>query len=531
MITPRDYQQAAINSIFDYFETNDGNPVVAMPTGTGKSIVIGGFAHIAMNRFPGVKFLVLTHVKELIAQNAKALKAMWPNAPIGIHSAGLKQRDIHMPIIFGGIQSIKNHAAAIGHIDVLFIDECHLLSPNGDTMYQKFIADLRVINPKLKVVGFSATPWRMRQGRITDGSLFTHVCCDQTTLEWFDWFIRAGYLVPPIPKRTNVQFDVSKVGLSNGEFALGELQRAVDKDDVTTAVLRELCEFGYNRNKWLVFASGIEHSEHLAAGLMQFGIPAASIHSQITSDERDKRLRAFHNGELRCLTNNNVLTTGYDHPPIDLIGMMRPTLSVALWVQMVGRGMRPSVETGKQNCLVLDFAGNTPRLGPINDPVIPKKGKPGGGDAPVKICDVCGCYNHARVRFCEGCGAEFETKTTIFKTAGTDELLRSDAPIFDDFKITRVFYDRHEKPGSPMMMRVRYVCGLQQFSEYITLEHPGYAGARARDWWRQRYHEEPPKTTNDALRFSSQLRVPTSIRVWVNKKYPEVVACNFETYQ
>ena len=139
----RDYQEDAIQSIFDYFEAKRGakraNPGVAMPTGTGKSWVIGGFTHRAIERYPSTRMLMTTHVKELITQNAKALLKIDPSLPLGIYSAGLNQRDYMQPIIYGGVKSIVNNLEAFGRRDLMLIDEGHLLSPKASSGYQTII--------------------------------------------------------------------------------------------------------------------------------------------------------------------------------------------------------------------------------------------------------------------------------------------------------------------------------------------------------------------------------------------------------
>lgn len=258
-----------------------------------------------------------------------------------------------------------------------------------------------------------------------------------------------------------------------------------------------------------------------------------ATHSKLSDKENDKRIEAFKAGELTALINNNKLTTGFDHPPIDLIGMLRPTMSPGLWVQMLGRGTRPSPATGKANCLVLDFAGNTKRLGPINDPIKPRKPGQKGGDAPVRICEACGVYNHASARWCVACATEFTFENKLFKTAGTDELLRSDAPIVEMYDVQYVTYALHEKKDKegkllkPPSIRVTYFCGLLKFEEWVCLEHGGMAGKKARDWWRQHHTEEPPLTTYQALQKQSELRTPKRIRVWVNKPLPEVLGSEY----
>ena len=520
----RYYQREAINSIFDYFTKKDGNPLLALPTGTGKSILIAQFVKEVMNFYPKQRFLMLTHVKELIEQNAKTLYKVWSTAPLGIFSAGLKKKDVIMSIIFGGRDSIVNNIGALGHRDLLLIDECHLLSPKDDTSYHKIISGLKAINPKLKVIGFTATPFRLGQGMLTDGGLFTDICYDITSYKEFNRLIQEGFLAPLIPKRTDIELDVSSVGISNGDFKKNDLQIAVDKAEITQAALNELVAQGQDRRSWLIFASGVDHAEHIAETLIRMGVDCAAVHSKMPTDERDKRIKAFKRGELRAISNNNVLTTGFDHPPIDLIGMLRPTCSPGLWVQMLGRATRPC--EGKENALVLDFAGNTRRLGPINDPLIPRKKGKETGDAPVKICEACGVYNHASVRFCDNCGAEFHFKVKITKRAGNDQLLKQDAPIIETFKVDRIIYQKHNKIGS-ITMRVNYYCGLQRFQEWVGLEHGGAFGKRARDWWRQRSVIEPPKSIDAALMVVSTLRVPKKINVHVNKQYPEILSYEF----
>jgi len=549
MYVNRWYQDEGEYSIFDYFQSgNTGNPVVAMPTGTGKSIVIANFVRRVFANWPKQRIMMLTHVKELIEQNAEKLISVWPTAPLGFYSAGLKSRNTILPIIFGGVQSVSKaikksvessdgiplHMKHFGFRDLVIIDECHLLSPKEDSMYQYVINELLKINPNLKIIGFTATPYRLKQGMITDeGGLFTDICYDVTKIDSFNRLIAEGFISPLIPKRTSTEIDVSAVGLARGDFNSKQLQAAVDKDEITYAAVKETVEQGYDRKCWLVFATGVDNAEHIASMLDSFGIPAAACHSKLKAKENDIRIQAFKNGELRALVNNNKLTTGFDHPPIDLIAMLRPTLSPGLWVQMLGRGTRPSPDTNKENCLVLDFAGNTRRLGPINDPVKPRKPGKGGGDAPVRICESCGVYNHASARICISCGAEFTFENKLFTTAGTDELLRSDAPIVEYFEVQKCLYRLHEKKNKegirikPPSMKVSYFCGLRMFDEWICLEHSGFAGKRARDWWRQRHAEEPPPTVYQALEKVSQLRVPTRIRVWVNKKHPEILSAEW----
>lgn len=561
----RPYQTDAVASIWDYFRTHPtGNPLVAMPTGTGKSVVIARFLQSVFNPFPQQRVMLLTHVKELIAQNYAKLQALWSFAPAGIYSAGLGKKETHAPITFAGIASVWKMWALFGHIDLVLIDEAHLLSPNDATMYRQFLTGLRSINPYLRVVGLTATPWRLGHGHLTDPTvdkdgnetpaLFTDVCFDLTTLEEFNKLIDDGYLIPLVPKPTKVEFDVQGLHTRGGEFIDKEMQERFDKEEITEEALKEAVAIAheYGLRKWLVFTSGVEHADNVGDMLTLMGVSNRVVHSK--REGRDESIKMFRRGEITALVNNNVLTTGFDDPEIDLIIVLRATASSVLWVQMLGRGTRPHyvgnhdlntregrfaaiAEGGKLFCMVLDYARNTSRLGPINDPVVPKRKGEGGGDAPVKICDRCETYNHASARFCGGhpyktplgCGMEFIFEVKFKETAASDELIKIVEPKVSVLRVDHISYDTHEKEGSPPMVRVNYYCGLKSYNEFVCFEHANYAGKKARAWWKERTDAPFPLSTADALETIQQVKQATHLRVWTNKKpYPEIMAMCFD---
>lgn len=526
-IQARSYQTEAVGSIYSYFQSNTGNPVVAMPTGTGKSVVIAMFLESIYRAYPYQRVMVLTHVKELIKQNYDKLIDLWPTAPAGINSAGLGKRDTMQQIIFAGIASVAKKAVQFGHVDLVLIDEAHLVSPTDETMYRAFLNGLTEVNPHLKVIGFTATPWRLGHGKITEDGIFTDVCFDITNMNAFNRLIAEGYLAPLVPKHTKTLLDTDGVHMRGGEFIQSELQTAVDRDEVTSAALREAMEAGSERKHWLIFCAGVEHATNVADMLTTMGIACAAVHSKMPDSERDRIIADFKSGKLRAVANNNVLTTGFDMPGIDLILMLRPTASPVLWVQMLGRGTRPS--PGKENCLVLDFAGNTRRLGPINDPVVPRKKGQKGGEAPVKLCGSCATWNHASVRHCVHCGTEFLMQTKLKESASTAQLIKGDMPIVELFKVEHITYTEHSKHDRPPMMKATYYCGYKMFEEFICIEHDGFAGRKARQWWRERSNGLlPPQTTREALEAAAQLAPATHLRVWINKKYPEILKTCFD---
>ena len=549
-MTPRDYQEYAVHCIFEYFiNGGKGNPIVAMPTGTGKSLVIALFLKLALMQYPATRVMKLTHVKELIEQNLEKLLAVWPEAPAGVFSAGLNKKEIGKAITFGGVGSVVKVAAyAFGRIDLLLIDECHLLSPNDKTMYHKVINALKAVNPHLKVIGFTATQYRLGQGLLTDGDdpLFTDICIDMTELQSFNWFIQQGYLSRLTPKPTVTDIDDSGLHIRGGEFKQDEAQALVDTSEISEKAVREIITNGQDRNHWLVFGAGIDHVMHVTEMFDSFGVPATCVHSKMTAKQRDMNIAAYIHAEYRVMVNNGILTTGFDFPGIDLIGMLRHTMSPGLWVQMLGRGTRPVYAPGynltttegrlqaiyngpKRDCLVLDFAKNTRRLGPINDPVIPKKKRKGAkGQAPVKLCETCNTLNHASVRFCENCGYEFPKQTKITEYAGTEELIADEEIKTEIFVVDRVVYREHQKRDSKPTIKVSYYCGLRVFNEWVCLEHEGFPSKKARTWWRQRHPHPPPQTTAEAMHLINDLTTPISINVWLRKTYDEILGYNYE---
>ena len=391
--------------------------------------------------------------------------------------------------------------------------------------------------------------------------------------------------MPVVPKRTTFQLDVNGVKKRGGDFIAGELQTAVNKAEANEAAIAEAMEVGQDRKSWLVFCAGVEHAKDVAALLNERGIPAAAVHSKTSDRERDQIIADFKSGKLRAVTNNNVLTTGFDHPGIDMIIMLRPTQSTVLWVQMLGRGTRPDYAEGydisdreqrllaiemstKHDCLVLDFSGNSRRLGPINDPAIPRRpGEKGAGAGIFKCCEACGLDGqYPAWRFCGGkehiditgftyqqvydlqkegyrivgnlamgiagsCGAPFKFKEKLKVASSSEKLIKETLPIIEDFIVENVIYQKNvnrNDPTKPPTLKVTYYCGHKTYSEFVCLMHGDWAGRRAYTWWKNRTNLPMPANIDDALEIVSTLKVPTNIRVHTNRKYPEIMKCCYD---
>jgi DNA repair protein RadD len=522
-LTLRPYQTAAIDGIYNYFHNNTGNPLVVIPTAGGKSLVMAKFVEGVLKNHPDQRILIVTHVQELIEQNYQELMRLWPQAPAGIYSAGLKQRDINARILFAGIQSIYKHVYKVQQCDLVLIDEAHLIPRSTNTRYQTFLKDLKRINPMLKVIGLTATPFRLDSGSLHQGddAVFTDVAYESTVRELID----AGYLAPVVSKKMRTEFDLSEVGTRAGEFVAKDLEHAVDQDSITQAAVQEMMTYGSTRKSWVIFCAGVKHAYNVRDAVRAQGLTCETIVGDTPAPERERIIAQFKAGHIRCLTNANVLTTGFNVPAIDLIAMLRPTKSAGLYVQIVGRGCRLS--PGKTDCLVLDFAGNIARHGPI-DAIKPKNPKGGeDGVAPTKDCPQCQSIVHASVRECPDCGHIFAPPEIKISTkASTLDILTNQKSQWLD--VTSVSYARHSKPGKPPSLRVVYSSGLAHHSEWICIEHQGYPRQKAATWWANRAPGVPlPKKVEDALASVSKLKCPSQISVRASGRFTEVVGARF----
>lgn len=363
----RPYQEAAVDAVYRHLRELDGNPVVVCPTGAGKSIIIAQIASDAVVRWKG-RVLVLAHVQELLEQNADKIRRLCPDVKVGIYSAGLKQRDTESPIICAGIQSVYRRANELDAFDLVIVDEAHLISTEGDGMYRQFLADAKAISPHLRVIGMTATPYRLKSGMICSPDHFlNHVCYEIGVRE----LIRDGYLCRLVSKAGRIKAHTENVAVRGGEFVAGELESLMNRDALVEAACGEIVERTADRQSCLIFASGVEHGKHIARILREkHNAECGFVCGETPTSEREELLARFRGDSsgtlfgrepLKYLCNVNVLTTGFDAPNIDCIALLRPTMSPGLLVQMVGRGLRQHPD--KRDCLILDVGGNieTPR--------------------------------------------------------------------------------------------------------------------------------------------------------------------------
>ena len=471
----RDYQQRSIDQLYDWIRTNQGHPCLELPTGAGKSLIVAQLCIDAVKNWNG-RVLMITASKELIRQNADKLRTMWPGAPLGIYSAGLRKRQLGEPITFAGIQSVRSRAAELGHQDLIIIDECHLINHEAAGSYRTLIDALLVINPNARVIGLTATPYRLGHGLITDEPAIFNDIIQPTSIEEL---VYKGFLSPLRSKLTGLKYDTSQVSKRGGDFIEKDLALAVDSDAQNDAVVRETIAIAGDRKAWLFFCSGVLHAVHMRDTLNAYGITAECITGDTPSGKRDEILRAYTNGEIRAVTNANVLTTGFDYPAIDLIALCRPTMSPALYVQMGGRGLR--IDPNKVDCMVLDFAGVVARHGPITAVEPPDKtSSSGNGEAPTKVCEKCHEIVAAACRLCPTCGESFPEPEKANLTLHDDDIMQSET---QEMEVESWHWIEWESKKSGLkMLRCDYYGKAfddPQISEYLCLRHEGFAKKKA----------------------------------------------------
>lgn len=511
---PRYYQLEAEEAVFDYWGEGGGNPLIDLATGTGKSLVLGRITKRLCHQWPGIRILVLVHVKELVQQDLTAIIREWPGAPVGVNSAGLGRRDRHAQILVASIQSVaRETAATIGERDVVLVDESHLIPPTGTGQYQTLIGNLQEATPDLRLGGLTATPYRLGSGRLDEGP---DAMFDKTVYTYdIGRAVADGFLVPLIaPGNLSTHVDLSQVKRSGGEFNANAAEAAINTDPITKAACKEIIELGVNKRAWLLFCSGVEHAYAVRDCMRSMGISAETVTGETSKGERDRLLREFQQGRIRCMTNANVLTTGFDAPIADLIGMLRGTLSTSLYVQMLGRVTRcigadihESRRNGKSDALVLDFVGNVSRHGPVDAlDIAPQSSKSVGkvsvDSVRAKRCPACDTMVAINAMTCNYCGHEWERQAEPKHDPNADRditILSRDLAV-KWFPVEEFYAYPHEKYGSPLAVRMEYVCGKKLYSEWLSFEKFGKPKAMAHKWWRSVVGTPAPADSADAIK-------------------------------
>ncbi len=513
----RQYQIDAVEAWWEVLENSpELYPIIAVPTGAGKTVIMGMLIKKYIDEYPDNKILVLSHTQDILEQDYAALSEFFPDKEIGVYSAGLGLRQI-CQITIAGIQSVYQLKDMFNWVNLIIIDECHTVNHKNSGMYRTFLNEHRGI-----IAGMSATVFRTGHGYVYEGSaIFNTLAYDLTSTDNFNKLVADGYLTRLISVAPEMEMDINGIATSAGDYNVKQLGDRFDRSAITEDAVNELIKYGHNYKKWLIFAIDTDHADNICESLKSHGIHAHVLHSKMGYDRR-KTTDSFKNGTTRALVSVGMVTTGFDAPNVDLIALLRPTKSAVLHVQMVGRGLR--IAKDKDHCLVLDFAGNTARLGPINDVRVPNpKGKKGEGGNMTKKCPYCRAILHISVRICPVCDTEFVFQTQLTVRPDIIPIVKETA-IKEEPKwltVNNVQYSIHSKPGKPDSLMVTYLCGITKIREWICLDHFGYAGEKAKLWVERRGYKGSIDT-HSVYQHRDQLKKPEKICVSFIDKYPSI---------
>lgn len=541
-INLRPYQVRTLEELDAWFEENEtGNPIVHACVGAGKSVMIAEFCRRAVLDYPGyrARILMLVPSKELLLQNYEKLSPLMFDMYIGIisASAGRKDTAYDKDVVIATVGSVAKNPGMLGRLDLIIVDECHLISRKDTGQYRKLIADCKRYNPQLRVIGLTGTPYRGDGIWLTEGKerLFTDIASRVTMRELLD----AGYLSPLVNAETETHIDASTVRMQNGDFMIHELAKRIDQDGLTQTIAQQIVELGKDRAKWLVYCVTVEHAGHMAEALKTLGISVAVVSANTPAAERDRIIKDFKAGRVRCICNVAVLTTGFDVPELDLIALVRNTRSPVLYTQIAGRGMR--IAEGKQDCLWLDFTDTTLVMGPVDQIKGRAEPKPtnkadGESVAPFKVCPECGASVATAVLKCPtiDCGYEFPPPATNVNGEISNANVLTKIG-FNTYNVVRVTYSEHQNrkdPSKPPTLKVTYWSGMKPIcSEWVCIEHSGFARVKAERWWYERINAPiplpKPLTVVDALAQTEWLRTPGQIVVREGEQWPELIRCIF----
>lgn len=566
MIRLREYQDEAITALLAHWQAGGGNALIDLATGLGKSVVIAKMIQLLLKDYPWMRVLMLVDNQELVEQNFLALIRLWPQAPAGIYAAGLGRRDAHHQITFAVVQSVHRRGHEMGKRHLVLVDECHMIPLDGDGMYRRLLSTMKELEPNLRVGGLTATPFRMKGGSLvgSDGALFDAVVYSYGIGQGID----DGWLSPLVSRRGTDgagEIGVKGVARSGGEFQPGALADAADDDDLIAAAVADMTSVAQaeGRKSWLVFCVGVKHALHVRDALRQAGVSAETVTGDTEAGERRRIIADFKAGRITALTNAEVLTKGFDAPAVDMVCMLRPTLSPGLLIQIIGRGTRPIYPAGfnpndasaeerraaiasgpKPDCRVLDFSGNLMRHGPIDTIVVGPRRKKGEPDPDAikpdtvrgKECPNCKGLQPIAVRRCRDCDHEFPAPEDDPNHAGRAEdvaiLSRDLKNVVDEIPVLTWHATTHEKFGAAPSMKVTYFAGVGSYPEWLAFQHMGPAAERARRWWKTHGgFDPPPRTVAEGIARFGECRMPATITTKKNGKWWDITGRTFALSQ
>lgn len=438
----RDYQKDAVGAALDDLKES-GSALIVAPTGSGKTEIMIE----VIRELKGNKILVLLNRIKLVDQTRERFEHANIQCSVFCGSLGEK---IVSQVTIASVHSW--HVVEDEHFDLVILDEVHNFAEEKDTSrYYKCIERLKL--RQTKILGFTATPFRAHGVIYGKGKTFPHV----THQIDIHALIAQNFLVKPVMKKPDNQMDTSNLRVVMGDWDQGDLDALVEDEAAAEKHVHEVMERAKEKKKIFWQCVNIQHCEMIASKIRSlYGQEAETVHSKLSYEERQKNLERFENGFSRHCVFVTILSEGYNYPPADCLVLLRPIRSPVLYVQTVGRVLRPFA--GKMDALILDFGRVRETCGTLDKPNIRGKGERNREEKPTSwTCKECLTYNDLEDKICMNCGAPKpveERKSKLATTADEGDLLEMSFKV-NSHQITSVTFKPHKsKAGNDCIMAI-----------------------------------------------------------------------------
>jgi DNA repair protein RadD len=524
MFKLRKYQAEALETVLAALQER---PYVLLQaaTGAGKGILLAELSRLLVGSYPEMRIAIIAHRQELIEQAYEKLLNVWPEGfhHIGLACASVGKVDTKKAVTIGSIQTLDRRDIEVP-FDLLIIDECHHIPPiEAGGQYHNIINRNLENNPVLRVLGLTATPFRLNHGYIYGTE------CRENKTNFFpqldysismNTLIDLGYLTGWRAKKpVDISDRLAKAIIKNGEYDMQWLSGEMSQEIHIESALDAYQRYGESSKKVVVFAIDIKHANLLASTFASKGYKAKALHSLLPQGERKGILRDFEEGELRFLVNVGILTEGWDSPRVDMIMMCRPTKSPGLFVQMIGRGMRPFPE--KFSLLILDLAENFNLHGDPGNPNIKIKNKVVPSEPLYKVCPYCKSIIALSARTCYSCMRDLFLEKEKLRPELSPDLEEVSYQGLQDGrnKVYTWYLEPYVSKKHNKMARLLLICFPDgNIYHYLDFEGQGstWGYFRARNLWRK-YTMFPqksiPKEVDEAIYRFSELEAPEYVTI------------------
>lgn len=526
----RPYQKDCLDAIIEAIPLQE-HILVQAATGAGKTIIFCKLIETLLTDWPHIRIGILAHRRELITQAQDKLLKVWSKAPIGVACASTGMTvDTEKPVVIGSVQTLMGRIDYTAPFDIVIVDECHRIPPiNKKSQYQQWLAAMKQYNPKVRILGFTATPYRLGHGYIygtvkrpDHDNLFDSLNYRIGISE----LQQQGYLCAYRAKEAkNISQDLKKVKVA-GDYNTADLAEVMSRSEHVGSAVRAMEKYAGERKRIVVFCVTIAHAEKVMQAFRKAGHTAACVHSKMDLSQRDMTLALFEKGLVRILCNVGVLTEGWDSPAVDCVIMCRPTKSAALYVQMCGRGLRP--HPGKTDVLILDLSSNCATHGDPDTPNVPVPGRSNGtGDPILKVCPKCFELTAVAAKVCRACGYVWPVETV--EHHGEVEMKSvawSQAPAPLAVEIVDVRIEDYTSRAGNNMLRLKLTCQTGEsiqplwVNEFLDFEGNGskWGRQRARRLWQHLVGTDPPQTVAEARDRYGELQMSLPGRIEIIEK-------------